>query len=93
VAADGDGETECFNSESAEDEGGPLSWRGKEHERGYREKESGWHDQQSGVLHGLSFSEIDSMSFCLPDPGWAFAGPQSVWFVAESCDCKTFMKF
>ena len=28
---------------------------GKQHQRGKSEKESGWHHQQSGVLHGLSF--------------------------------------
>jgi hypothetical protein len=54
VAAHGYGEAEGFNAEPAEHEDGAGQGSGKEEERGDGENESGWHDQQSGVFHGLS---------------------------------------
>jgi hypothetical protein len=58
VAAYGDDQSEGLNGEAADHEGRSRGWRGKEHECGYGEKESGWHDQQSGVFHGLSLSRL-----------------------------------
>ena len=49
------GESEAFDGQTAEDKGRARRRGGKQHQRRDREKESGWHDQQSGVLHGLSF--------------------------------------
>jgi hypothetical protein len=40
-----DNESEAFDSQSAEHKGSALRRSGKEHQRGYRKKESGWHDQ------------------------------------------------
>jgi len=57
VAAHGDDESEGLNGEAAEHESCALGGCGKEHERGYGEKESGWHNQQSGVFHGRSLSD------------------------------------
>jgi hypothetical protein len=55
VAANGNPQAERFDGQATEDKSRPRRGRGEEDERGYREKESGWHDQQSGVFHGLSF--------------------------------------
>jgi hypothetical protein len=55
VAANGDPQAERFDGQSADHEGRPRCGCGEEDECGDREKESGWHDQQSGVSHGLSF--------------------------------------
>jgi hypothetical protein len=56
VTADRYAESEEFDGETAEDEGRPLHRIGEEHKSGNGEEESGWHDNESGVLHGLSFS-------------------------------------
>jgi hypothetical protein len=55
VSAHGNDESDAFDSQAADHEDGTLHWIGEEHERGNGEKESGWHDQQSGVFHGYSF--------------------------------------
>jgi hypothetical protein len=57
VAAHGDNESEALDGQAAEHKGRPLHGIGKEHERGDGKKESGWHDQQSGVFHLRSLSE------------------------------------
>jgi hypothetical protein len=75
VSANGDDQAEGFDGEAAEDEsaaGGRVGG-GEQHQGGDGEKETGWHDQQSGKLHGRSFlfsadaGQIQSvMSACLP---------------------------
>jgi len=50
VSANGNSQTQPLNGEAAKDEGrarGRIR-RGKENKSGDREKETGWHDQQSG---------------------------------------------
>jgi len=41
------------DSEAAHDKRQPPRRVGKQHQSGEREKKSGWHHQQSGVLHVL----------------------------------------
>jgi len=50
VSANGDSQAQALNGQAAEDEGGARGriGRGKEHKSGDGEKETGWHDQQSG---------------------------------------------
>jgi hypothetical protein len=56
VAAHGNGESEGLNGKAADHESCALGGCGKQHKRGDREEKSGWHNQQSGVFHGHSFS-------------------------------------
>jgi hypothetical protein len=58
MAANRDGKAEGLNGESTEDEGRTRCRCGEKHEGGQGEKESGWHDEQSRVFHGLSFSSL-----------------------------------
>jgi hypothetical protein len=54
MSSDGNDEADDFNGEGTENEGGARRGGRKEHERGNRQKESGWHDNQSGEFHRLS---------------------------------------
>jgi hypothetical protein len=54
VSTDRNDEADDFDGQSTENESGTRRGARKEHERGDGEKESGWHDDQSGELHGLS---------------------------------------
>ena len=53
VSAHRYGQSHGFDRQSAKDKRSPRSRRGKQQDRGNGEKESGWHDQQSGVFHAL----------------------------------------
>jgi len=58
MTANRDGEAEGFDGEAAENEGRPWDRSGEQHDGGYGEKESGWHDEQSRVFHDLSLSSL-----------------------------------
>jgi hypothetical protein len=55
VAAHGYGQSQSLDRQAADDEDRSRRGGGKQDKRGDGEKESGWHDQQSGVFHRLSF--------------------------------------
>jgi hypothetical protein len=55
MAAHGHHKSQALNRQPAEHKGRPLRRGGEEHQRGDGKKESGWHHQQSGVFHLLSF--------------------------------------
>jgi hypothetical protein len=57
VAAHRYAQSEGFNAKAAEHKGrsGGRGW--KQHERRDSKKKSGWHNEQSRVLHGLPFQQ------------------------------------
>jgi hypothetical protein len=55
VSADSYRQSQSLDRQAAEDEGRSRHGGGKQDQRGDGEKESGWHGQQSGVFHRLSF--------------------------------------
>jgi hypothetical protein len=62
VPAHRDTKAQTLDRQAADDKGRPRHRVGKEHQRGYGEKESGWHHQQSSVFH------------LRPFPGWPIGG-------------------
>jgi hypothetical protein len=77
VSADGDDQAKGFDCEATKYKGGSRGRGWEEHERGNREKETGWHDQQSSVFHSLSLSGIRPMYARPPDPD-SLRGPQTL---------------
>jgi hypothetical protein len=68
VSAGSDDQAERFNRQAAKDEGsaGGGVRCGEEHQRGDREKETGWHDQQSGEFHDRSLMSSSGLSSSAP---------------------------
>jgi hypothetical protein len=59
MPTNGNNQPHNFDCEGTENEGGTRPGRGEEHESGHRQKESGWHHDQSGEFHRLSlFSNV-----------------------------------
>jgi hypothetical protein len=58
VSADGNDEANRFDGQGTKNKGGTRRGPREEHERGNGEKESGWHDDQSGEFHCLSLLPI-----------------------------------
>jgi hypothetical protein len=55
VPFDRNNQTHSHYSQTADDKCSAPRGVSKQDQRSESEKESGWHHQQSGVLHGLSF--------------------------------------
>jgi hypothetical protein len=55
VSANGNTESEAHDCQTANNKRCARQRIGKEDEGGDGKKESGWHGQQTGVLHGRSF--------------------------------------
>jgi hypothetical protein len=62
------GQAEAFDSQTAQHKRHSLYWIGKQYQRREGEKESGWHYQQSGILHGLSSLSFISAEGRSPEP-------------------------
>jgi hypothetical protein len=56
VAANGYHKTQALDRQPADNEDRALRGLRKQHQRRYREKETGWHHHQSGISHGLRSS-------------------------------------
>jgi hypothetical protein len=63
VAAYGYSQPQALDCQAANHECGAHYRVGIQSDRGNREKKSGWHDQQSGVFHRLSFPGLAGRSF------------------------------
>jgi hypothetical protein len=68
VSADSDDQAEDLDRKATKDESGSRGWGWEKYDCGNRQKETGWHDQQSRVFHSPSLSGIRPMEFRPPDP-------------------------